>query len=83
MGNTFPFVVLASFGKPITLLLNLHFKDGQRHSSLILGGWWLAYGASIHPFFNAFGAYSIDHTNPTDGLITRSFNASFGFFWSL
>lgn len=80
MGNTFPFVVFASFGKSITSPSNLHFKDRQSHFSLIVGRWWLAYGATIHSFFNAFGPYSPDHTNPADGLTTRSFNASFGFF---
>jgi hypothetical protein len=53
---------------------NLHFKDRQSHFSLIAGGWWLAYGATIHPFFNAFGAYSPDHTNPalTDSPLEAS-----------
>jgi hypothetical protein len=79
-GEHLSFVVFASFGKSITPPSNLHFKDRQSRFSLVAGGWWLAYAATIHPFFNAFSAYSPDHSNPTDGLTTRSFNASFGFF---
>lgn len=56
-GNTFPFVVFASFG-----------------------GFWLSYGATLLPFFNAFGAYSPDPENITAGLTTQGFNATFGFF---
>ncbi|KIW90384.1 uncharacterized protein Z519_09029 [Cladophialophora bantiana CBS 173.52] len=56
-GNTFPFVVFASFG-----------------------GFWFSYGATLLPFFNAFGAYSPDPTDITAGLATKGFNASFGFF---
>jgi uncharacterized protein len=46
------------------------------------GGFWLSYGATLLPFFNAFGAYS-PSTDPQDitrGLATQGFNASFGFF---
>ncbi|KIX08618.1 uncharacterized protein Z518_03274 [Rhinocladiella mackenziei CBS 650.93] len=56
-GNTFPFVVFASFG-----------------------GFWFSYGATLLPFFNAFGAYSPDPEDITAGLATQGFNASFGFF---
>ena len=46
------------------------------------GGFWLSYGATLLPSFNAFGAYS-PSTEPQDiakGLATQGFNASFGFF---
>jgi uncharacterized protein len=56
-GNTFPFVVFASFG-----------------------GFWFSYGATLLPFFNAFGAYSPDPEDITAGLTTQGFNASLGFF---
>ncbi|OAL23848.1 hypothetical protein AYO20_10868 [Fonsecaea nubica] len=56
-GNTFPFVVFASFG-----------------------GFWFSYGATLLPFFNAFGAYSPDPEDLTAGLASKGFNASFGFF---
>ncbi|OAL22778.1 hypothetical protein AYO22_06686 [Fonsecaea multimorphosa] len=56
-GNTFPFVVFASFG-----------------------GFWISYGATLLPFFNAFGAYSPDPKDLTAGLESQGFNASFGFF---
>lgn len=44
------------------------------------GGFWFSYGATLLPFFNAFGAYSPDPTDITAGLATKGFNASFGFF---
>ncbi|ETI28496.1 hypothetical protein G647_00945 [Cladophialophora carrionii CBS 160.54] len=46
------------------------------------GGFWLSYGATLLPFFNAFGAYSpsTDEEDITLGLATKGFNASFGFF---
>ncbi|OAP59513.1 hypothetical protein AYL99_06811 [Fonsecaea erecta] len=56
-GNTFPFVVFASFG-----------------------GFWFSYGATLLPFFNAFGAYSPDPKDVAAGLESKGFNASFGFF---
>ena len=56
-GNTFPFVVFASFG-----------------------GFWLSYGATLTPSFNAYGAYSPDTSSIKAGLDTKGFNASFGFF---
>lgn len=43
------------------------------------GAFWLTFGATLQPFFNAYGAYSTT-TNPAEGLETVGFNASFGFF---
>ncbi|KAK3077416.1 hypothetical protein LTS18_010315, partial [Coniosporium uncinatum] len=43
------------------------------------GAYWLAFAATLQPFFNAYGAYSTTG-NPADGLTTPGFNASFAFF---
>ena len=60
--------------------------DVRAHSPFVVfasfGGLWLAYGATLFPFFNAFGVYSPskDPQDITPGLATQEFNASFGFF---
>ncbi|GAM88223.1 hypothetical protein ANO11243_062540 [Dothideomycetidae sp. 11243] len=43
------------------------------------GAFWLTYGGTLQPFFNAYGAYSTDGV-VADGLKTTGFNASFAFF---
>jgi len=43
------------------------------------GAFWLAYAATLQPFYNAYGAYSTTES-PAEGLETRGFNASFAFF---
>ncbi|KAF2161984.1 hypothetical protein M409DRAFT_58748 [Zasmidium cellare ATCC 36951] len=44
------------------------------------GAFWLAYGATLQPFYNSYGAYK-DPMNPeSTGLETPGFNASFAFF---
>lgn len=42
------------------------------------GAFWLAFAATLQPFYNAYGAYSPDPTMPGEGLNTVGFNASFG-----
>lgn len=42
------------------------------------GVFWLSYGGTLLPQFNAYGAYATDATNPASGLATTGFNASFG-----
>ncbi|SMR54267.1 unnamed protein product [Zymoseptoria tritici ST99CH_3D1] len=46
------------------------------------GAFWLAYAATLQPFYNAYGAYGdpTADTFPGNGLETRGFNASFAFF---
>ncbi|KAF7198346.1 Protein alcS [Pseudocercospora fuligena] len=44
------------------------------------GAFWLAFAATLQPFYNAYGAYSTDASNPAEGLETVGFNASFAFF---
>lgn len=44
------------------------------------GAFWLAFAATLQPFYNAYGAYSPDPTMPGEGLNTVGFNASFAFF---
>jgi hypothetical protein len=41
------------------------------------GGFWLTFGVTLIPFYNAYGAYSTTGT-AADGLNTQGFNASFG-----
>jgi len=43
------------------------------------GAFWLSFGGTLQPFYNAYGAYSTTG-NPADGLTTVGFNASFAFF---
>ncbi|EME79659.1 uncharacterized protein MYCFIDRAFT_142753, partial [Pseudocercospora fijiensis CIRAD86] len=44
------------------------------------GAFWLAFAATLQPFYNAYGAYSPDPQAPAKGLDTVGFNASFAFF---
>jgi len=43
-----------------------------------VGGFWLTYGSTITPFYNAYGAYSPDPSKPAEGLTSPQFAASFG-----
>jgi uncharacterized protein len=45
------------------------------------GGFWLTFGATLQPFYNAWGAYATDPTNPATGLQNPDFYNSFGFFF--
>lgn len=48
--------------------------------SITTGSWWLSYGATLTPFYNAFGAYSSDANNPSLGLSSQGFASSFAFY---
>ncbi len=92
VGNTFPFVVFGTFGKlpPHIRQLNLDEQAwliGALFS--LLGAFWLTFGGTLVPSFNAYGAYVTDPAqmagqdgNPGNplGLQTPAFNASFAFF---
>ena len=41
------------------------------------GAFWLSFGATLQPYFNAYGAYSTTSV-PAEGLTEPAFNASFG-----
>ncbi|KAI0473564.1 hypothetical protein GGR56DRAFT_695925 [Xylariaceae sp. FL0804] len=43
------------------------------------GGFWMAYGTTLIPQFNAYQAYAPDASSAAAGLQTQGFNASFGF----
>ncbi|TKA58688.1 hypothetical protein B0A55_10790 [Friedmanniomyces simplex] len=43
------------------------------------GAFWLSFGATLTPYYNAYGAFSTT-SNPADGLTVPAFNASFAFF---
>lgn len=93
VGNTFPFVVFGTFGKSFPLTYST-LKEEAAWSNLYpslppLGAFWLTFGGTLVPSFNAYGAYV---TNPAQiagqdgnsgnplGLQTPGFNASFAFF---
>ncbi|KAK4499021.1 hypothetical protein PRZ48_009533 [Zasmidium cellare] len=44
------------------------------------GAFWLAYAATLQPFYNSYGAYKDPMTPGSTGLETQGFNASFAFF---
>lgn len=45
------------------------------------GAFWLTFGATLQPFYMAYGLYATDPaTDPYEGLDTQGFNASFAFF---
>jgi len=44
------------------------------------GAFWLAYAATLQPFYNAYGAYAAEGQPASEGLMEPGFNASFGFF---
>ncbi|KAM0718832.1 hypothetical protein Q7P37_005904 [Cladosporium fusiforme] len=45
------------------------------------GAFWLTFGFTLMPAYNAAGAYATDPiTNPAEGLTTTGFNATFAFF---
>lgn len=44
------------------------------------GSFWLAFGATLQPTYNAYGAFSSDPSDPAKGLNSPTFNASFGEF---
>ncbi|KAF2455069.1 GPR1/FUN34/yaaH family-domain-containing protein [Lineolata rhizophorae] len=44
------------------------------------GAFWLGFGGTLQPFFNAYGAYSTDPNNPAEGLNEVGFNSGLAFF---
>lgn len=44
------------------------------------GAFWLAFGATLQPIYNTYGAYAPAGGSPAEGLATEGFNASFSFF---
>ena len=42
------------------------------------GGFWFTLGSTLTPSFNAYGAYAADPNQPTQGLTSPGFHASFG-----
>ncbi|KAJ5518756.1 GPR1/FUN34/yaaH [Penicillium expansum] len=58
----------------------LEFISGNTFPFILFcgyGGWWLSYGATLQPFFGAYGAYSPDASDPSKGLEVAGFNATF------
>ena len=87
IGNTFPFVVFGTFG---TVPLKLCHRATDLRLILSLGSFWATFGATLVPWFNAYGAYAPAHAanaatqagNPGNplGLQSPGFNSSFAFF---
>ena len=91
VGNTFPFVVFGTFGKLSPHIITPPSKLPQLIHALpyLLGAFWLTFGGTLIPSFNAYGAYVTTPAqmagqdgNPGNplGLQTPAFNASFAFF---
>ena len=62
VGNTFPFIVFASYGKQLSCGLGNVKAHGDS------GAFWIALGATFQPDFNALGAY----VNPADAASTQA-----------
>ncbi|KAM0801754.1 GPR1/FUN34/YaaH-class plasma membrane protein-like protein [Usnea florida] len=61
----------------------LEFFLGNTFSFVVFcsfGGFWFTLGSTLTPSFNAYGAYAADPNQPTQGLTSPGFHASFGFF---
>ncbi|KAL8742651.1 MAG: hypothetical protein Q9184_008219 [Pyrenodesmia sp. 2 TL-2023] len=90
IGNTFSFVVFGTFGE--NLLPSLHPRLLALQATLTLppsGAFWGAFGATLVPWYNAYGAYVTDpaliathmgHPGNPAGVAVPAFNASFAFF---
>ena len=62
-----------------------HLVDVQFASYVYLmltsaGAFWLTYGATLQPFYYAYGNYSPDPGNEAAGLAQPAFNAAFGVY---
>jgi hypothetical protein len=51
-------------------------------TDLISGGFFLAFAATLQPFYNAAGAYSSSGTNALEGEQSPAYAASFGKYLS-
>ncbi|KKK20547.1 hypothetical protein ARAM_005064 [Aspergillus rambellii] len=61
----------------------LEFIIGNTFSSVVFmsfASFYLTLGSTLQPFYGAYAAYSPSATDPTAGLDTQGFNATFGFF---
>ncbi|KAI9714672.1 MAG: hypothetical protein M1812_006337 [Candelaria pacifica] len=70
-------------GMLMTLSGILEFFIGNTFPFVVFcsfGGFWLAFGTTLTPLYNAYGAFSPDPSNPAAGLKSDTFNASFAYF---
>ncbi|KAL8823598.1 MAG: hypothetical protein Q9191_005713 [Dirinaria sp. TL-2023a] len=70
-------------GMLMTLGGLLEFFLGNTFSFVVFcsyGGFWFTLGSTLTPSFNAYGAYSPSASDPSLGLTTAKFHASYGFF---
>ena len=76
IGNTFPATVFATFGKIVHM-----FKISSDKCLHILGGFFLTFGATLVPSYNAYGAYGLSPSNVAADLASiRMFHSTFAFF---
>lgn len=76
MGNTFPAIVFATFGKTVQV-----FKSSRSNCLHIPGGFFLTFGATLVPSYNAYGAYGLGPGNVAADLTSiRMFHSTFAFF---
>jgi len=47
---------------------------------LTFAAFWFGFSCTLQPFYNAYGAYSINADAPAEGLQTPGFNSGFAFF---
>lgn len=91
LGNTYPCVVSCGFGEfqppDNQFNKNYKFRNFQKippsWSNYNIGGFWFTMGATMTPGFGAYAAYSPDPSQPTLGLTTPGFLASFGIIPSI
>jgi len=50
-------------------------------TNVFQGAFWLSFAATLQPTYNAWGAYSPDPTDPSQGLLSVGFHSSFAFFF--
>lgn len=74
LGNTFPFVVFGSFGLHLTSIPRSMVH--RKLTSSDTGAFWLSFGGTLVPIFNAAGAFAGGDQGA--GLETPGFSDSFG-----
>ena len=76
MGNTFPAIVFSTFGKSVQM-----FKSSRSNRLHSPGGFFLTFGATLVPSYNAYGAYGLGASNVAADLTSiRMFHSTFAFF---
>ncbi|KAJ5937511.1 hypothetical protein N7454_003853 [Penicillium verhagenii] len=80
-GAAFSGVLILLGGLLLVLSSILEFILGNTFSSVVFGGFCLAFGATMTPAFNSAAPYSADGTNTLAGLHGAGFVDTFAFFF--